>query len=177
MSTDFVRLARTGDEAAMTAVAVAAWRAMPWLAQPEDSESMADIRRSWEELLGDDSTPVDALVATTDDSVAGWLLLGHPDLTLPGGCCEVLDIVVEPAQQRRGHGSRLMHAAADRARTAGAAWLSMWCPLPDEPRRSFLIAHGFAPDGALRDLGNADDIAGLREVRLLAHLEQPASGS
>ena len=182
MNAGFVRPARSHDADAIVSVALAAWRNLPWLSLDEDSNVVDAVRADWQSLLGrttsqapaTSTAPADAdsasaiapvpdaavLVATqSDDVLVGWLLLGAPEDGFPGGVCEVLDVVVAPSSQRQGHGSRLMHAAADTARERGVAWLSAWCPLPDEARRAFLLAHGFAPDGAVRDLlgGDAPD--------------------
>ena len=87
---------------------------------------------------------------------------------------EIVALWVDPAHQRRGHGSRLLAAVADTARAQGTAVLSIWCPLPDEPRRRFLVSAGFEADGGLRELGW--DGSTLREAHLVAAL-QPADGA
>lgn len=173
---------------------------MPWMVVGEETNLVTVVRSHWENLLASPAASDEgeaaraeelaegaslaatknrdfALVATDDDVVVGWLLLAAVDDALPNGTCEVLDLAIAPAHQRQGHGSRLMHAAADAARQQHAQWLSMWCPLPDEPRREFLVAHGFAPDGALRDLQTHDGITTLREVRLVAELLEVESTS
>ena len=205
MTAGFVRPARLLDADAIVSAALAAWSQMPWLSLGQESAASDEMSAQWQSLLhtmgnapsttseqsmlpdgGATLAPVpDAavLVATeANDHVIGWLLLSAAHDSLPGGVCEVLDLVVAPEHQRQGHGSRLMHAAADTARQRGAAWLCTWCPLPDEPRRAFLIAHGFAPDGAVRDLAgggsSTEALSGepseqdimLREVRLIANL-------
>lgn len=163
MSTDFVRAARPADAAAMVQAAVAAWPALG------DDVDAATLTEQWQQLLQDPG-PARALVATSADEVVGWLLVtpaSDPDLA-GIDAWEVADVVVHPSARRRGHGSRLMNAAADVA-LAGAAVLTTWCPVADEPRRAFFAAHGLGPDGAWRDLA-ADTGETIREVRLVASL-------
>ena len=84
---------------------------------------------------------------------------------------EIVALWVDPAHQRQGHGSRLLAAAADTARTHGIAELNVWCALPDEARRRFLTSAGFEADGGLRDLDW--DGSTLREAHLVAGLGTP----
>ena len=167
MSTDFVRAALPADAAAMVQAAVAAW---PALGDDVDSAALVE---QWRQLLQDPG-PTRALVATSAEEVVGWVLVtpaSDPDLA-GIAAWEVADVVVHPSARRRGHGSRLMHAAADVAPT-GASVLTTWCPVADEPRRAFFAAHGLGPDGAWRDLA-ADTGETMREVRLIAALGESA---
>lgn len=169
MTNGFVRTATSADAQAMTTVALASWP------QVGDAIEPADMTQQWQSLLAQ-ATGITALVATDMDVVVGWLLLvadtegavsDQPDGA--GSVFEIADVVVHPNHRRRGHGSRLMHAAADVAVADGGV-VRAWCPLDDEPRRAFLIAHGLQPDGAWRDLA-ADSGDTVREVRLVARVE------
>lgn len=171
MSSGFVRAASTADASAMTTVALASW---PQVGDAIETEQMT---KQWQELLMHTENAT-ALVATDMDIVVGWVLLLAEDHGMKDEgvgndethtTFEIADVVVHPNHRRRGHGSRLMHAAVDVVLTDGGA-LHAWCPLDDEPRRAFLIAHGLQPDGAWRDL-EADSGATIREVRLVARVE------
>jgi GNAT superfamily N-acetyltransferase len=142
----------------------------------EDNESVSVLALHWSEVLVNDLATV--MVATDDDVVVGWLLLtetSDPDLMGATSIQELADIAIHPDFQRLGHGSRLLHAAVDTARSGGITALVTWCPLDDEPRRAFLMAHGFVPDSALRDLADEDDSLQLREVRLVTHIDEVGS--
>ena len=66
---------------------------------------------------------------------------------------EVTALGVEPASQRRGHGSRLLAAAVDLARQDGARALVAWVVRGDESVSRLLSSVGMAPTGAHRVLG------------------------
>jgi GNAT superfamily N-acetyltransferase len=73
-------------------------------------------------------------------------------------------VLVEPRWGRRGHGSRLLAAAVDHARTDGMTRAVIWLPEEDQVSRTFFLSAGWQPDGLVRAL---DTGAGeLREIRL-----------
>lgn len=73
-------------------------------------------------------------------------------------------VLVEPRWGRRGHGSRLLAAAVDHARTDGMTRAVIWLPEEDSVSRTFFLSAGWQPDGLVRAL---DTGAGeLREIRL-----------
>ena len=80
-------------------------------------------------------------------------------------------MLVEPRWGRRGHGSRLLAAAVDHARSDGFTRAVTWVPDGDKPSQAFFASAGWEPDGYVRGL---DTGAGeLREVRLhVSLLEQ-----
>ena len=71
---------------------------------------------------------------------------------------EVTALGVEPASQRRGHGSRLLAAAVDLARQDGARALVAWAVRGDESVSLLLSSVGMAPTGAHRVLGVGEGI-------------------
>ena len=71
---------------------------------------------------------------------------------------EVTALGVEPASQRRGHGSRLLAAAVDLARQDGARALVAWAVRGDESVSRLLSSVGMAPTGAHRVLGVGEGI-------------------
>ena len=66
---------------------------------------------------------------------------------------EVTALGVEPASQRRGHGSRLLAAAVGLARQDGARALVAWAVRGDQSVSRLLSSVGMAPTGAHRVLG------------------------
>ena len=65
---------------------------------------------------------------------------------------EITALGVAPAHQRRGHGSRLLAAAADLARRDGATVLTMWAVRGDESLARLLTGAGLEPTGSHRAL-------------------------
>ena len=75
----------------------------------------AELEQRWADALA--ATPV--LAAFEGDAVVGLVLLApcdDPDLE-GENCAEIVELAVHPDATRRGHGSRLLAAAVDRART------------------------------------------------------------
>lgn len=75
------------------------------------------------------------------------------------GRVEVVALEVDPAHVREGHGSRLLAACADTARSGGGTRLETWAVRGDEPRTRFLASAGFGPAGLRRTL----DVPGATE--------------
>ena len=131
------------------------------------------ISAGWEAAVAEPPSPEHhVLVATTAQpdaesrTVVGLLGLaptrsmdaeGHVDETSVQAV-EVTALGVEPASQRRGHGSRLLAAAADLARQDGARALVAWAVRGDESVSRLLSSVGMAPTGAHRVLGVGEGI-------------------
>lgn len=164
------------------------------LALPGEAAQIAAVqRRSWAQLLPSgvaghllDSVPADAmadswvaaivrpplatmrvLVAVADGAVVGFAAVGpSDDDDAHDEDALVAEFVVDPPAQRRGHGSRLLHAVADTLRADGFARATWWVRATDDPLRAFLASAGWAPDGAHRVVGTDDEAARVRMVRL-----------
>ena len=168
----FVRPARADDVGTMVALAMAAWRTAWHDRIPADllEPDRMEMEQAWRQAIVDPPTATHrVLVATDNGQVFGYAAVTPalvPDLVNVPGVLEVVDLVIAPPAQRQGHGSRLLHACADHAREGGASTLVMWCALDDEPRRAFLHASGFGPDGALRTLASEDESTTIPQVRL-----------
>jgi len=82
---------------------------------------------------------------------------------------EIGALLVEPRWGRRGHGGRLLAAAAQALREDGARYGLAWVPEPDEASRRFYARAGWEPDGAVRglDTGTGE----LREIRITGSLD------
>jgi len=184
MPTSGVRLARTSDVDDLAAVNVRAWRGhltgiLPtWVLDALDARDLAMVWAS--SILNPPLATQRILVAIDDDVLVGYAAIGpSQDPDADAGTVELLALEVDPGRERRGHGSRLMSAAVDYARSVGAESAVAWCALLDEPRRAFLQSAGWAPDSAFRDVdvsgGNADEAGAadpmvVREVRLVTDL-------
>jgi GNAT superfamily N-acetyltransferase len=174
-----VRPARAADADAIGAVQVRCWRqeyagVLP--ARVLDRLREAEFATTWRAAVGAPPSPRHAvLVACAGAAVVGFAALApstDADATLADA--ELVALEVDPAQQRGGHGSRLLAAVADAARERGFTALRAWVRHGDEPRRAFLTAAGPRPDGARRRLRPAGTAAcgevELVEERLVAGL-------
>ncbi|WP_277452071.1 GNAT family N-acetyltransferase [Janibacter sp. DB-40] len=115
------------------------------------------------------------LVACAGEQVVGFVAIGpsqDPDTGQTTG--EVTALGVHPMHRRQGHGSRLLNAAVDLLRDAGAEHVAAWCLVQHEDVRAFLTGSGLSPDGAYRDRVISPDGETAREVRLVALLTQDA---
>lgn len=114
------------------------------------------------------------LVACAGEQVIGFVAIGpsqDPDAGQTTG--EVTALGVHPHHRRQGHGSRLLNAAIDILREAGAEHVAAWCLVEHEAVRGFLTGSGLEPDGAFRDRVVSPDEDTAREVRLTAALVDP----
>jgi GNAT superfamily N-acetyltransferase len=173
-----VRLARESDAPAVGQVQAAVWReayaaVLPAevLATFEPQAFAAVWRRS---LAAPPEGVYRLLVACAGEQVVGFASTGpsqDPDASPVTG--EVGALGVHPQARRSGHGSRLLNAAVDTLRAAGAEEVSAWVLAGDEPTRAFLGRGGLHPDGAFRDRVVSPDGATAREVRLTASVVEP----
>jgi GNAT superfamily N-acetyltransferase len=113
------------------------------------------------------------LVATEGEWTVGFCAAayyggedGRPEHT---AIAEVSTLLVEPRWGRRGHGGRLLAAAAEALAHHGARAGWTWIPEADAVSRAFYAHAGWEADGAVRGL---DTGAGtLREIRLSGPLD------
>ena len=82
---------------------------------------------------------------------------------------EVGALLVEPRWGRRGHGGRLLAAAAEALRERGARYGLAWVPEKDDASRRFYARAGWEPDGTVRGLDTGEGV--LREVRYTGSLD------
>ncbi|MGV1009463.1 MAG: GNAT family N-acetyltransferase [Dermatophilaceae bacterium] len=170
-----VRVAVPADAPAVGTVQAASWRqAYAGRLAPEvlagfEPTTFAAV---WHRSLERPPTPRHRLlVACEGPDVVGLAAVGPcPDPDADDGVAEVLELAVHPQARGAGHGSRLLHAAADTAHRTGASVLAAWVPRDDEAVRGFLQRAGLVPDSAWRDRGVDDVGHRLREVRLVASL-------
>ncbi len=171
-----VRRALVSDVDEIGRINALAWRArLPGILPAEvlDGLRPEEFAAEWaRSLIHPPSSRHQVLVAVDGDDVVGYAAVApsaDPDADDVTG--EVIALEVDPGQWRRGHGSRLVAAVVDTARTSGMTRLSTWCPLDDQVRRAFWVSAGWGPDTALRDLEvpavTPDSDGLLREARLI----------
>lgn len=179
-----VRPARVADVAAIGAVQSAAWRAA--YADLLPTELLAEVTapalaEQWQRAIRSaPSRRHRVLVACGGTDVVGFAAFApSEDADLdPEVDAEVHALVVAPDATRSGHGSRLLHAAADLLHAEGFARAHLWLVEGDSALGDFLVGAGWDRDGAERAL----DLRGDGEVvvtqhRLHTELVDPAPGS
>jgi GNAT superfamily N-acetyltransferase len=87
----------------------------------------------------------------------------------PEAWAEVSALLVEPRWARRGHGGRLLAAAAAHLRARGARYGLAWVPEADVASRGFYTAAGWHADGTVRVLDTGE--GELREIRVTGSLD------
>jgi len=90
-----------------------------------------------------------------------------PDLDDGVGQLELLHVL--PRWSRRGHGGRLLGAAATQLRGLGASRGTWWAPEADESVQQFLLGVGWAADGPRRVLDTGEGT--LAEIRYAGNLD------
>ncbi len=145
-----VRPAIPGDEIAMTAVQLRAWRSgigdlVPDLVEQLDVPAMT---AQWAAAITSPPTPGHRVLVALD----GARVVGLAALAPAPEGVEVIALEVEPDHRRGGHGSRLLAACVDLGRLDGAAHVLTWVLGDDEARATFLSSAGLGRDGASRTL-------------------------
>ncbi len=168
-----VRLAWEADAAAMADVQVRAWQlAYAELIPAEVLETLPadDFATQWRLSI---ARPKEArqrvLVALERATVRGFAAtVPATDADAdPAADGELAEFVVDPMARGTGHGSRLLHAAVDTLRSDKFTRATTWVAGGDDALRSFLIAQGWASDGAHRALDlDGDGSVVVRQVRL-----------
>ena len=138
------------------------------------SASLADMIDAWRSAI---ERPPEAafrvLIATDGERVVGFATtMPSQDDDADRARDGAIDaFVVDPVAQHQGHGSRLLNACADTLRADGFVGASCWVNADDETFRRFLIAAGWALDGATREIGPEDESVRLKELRLHTSLQ------
>ena len=171
-----VRVAWADDAEAITAVQQRAWRAsyadlLPASVLEVDPERAAAV---WRQVLG---RPAEArsrvLVALERNRVVGFAITSpavDPDCD-PGTDAELMEFTVDPTERGKGHGSRLLQAAADTMIADRFRRGVLWAIVSDDSLREFLSSAGWAPDTAHRELDlDGAGTTRVKQVRLHTHL-------
>lgn len=169
------RLARTSDVDAIAEVQIRAWRTQyagllgQRMIDGLDAQALAD---AWGDAILRPPSPRHRVLVATDgaeDSVVGYAAVGPGEDPGDGASTGQLhDLVIDPQHQGQGHGSRLMAAAVDTMRAAGFTEAVTWIATADDGRRRFLESGGWGPDGAFRELADADAV--VRQIRLVTDI-------
>lgn len=170
-----VRPAVPGDEQAIAVVQLAAWRAVHLDVLGEEVLAGLDpetFTAGWRTaIVAPPGSGHRVLVACDGPRVVGFTAvrpLGRTDGAdagpgaRPGSgtrAGEVVALEVGPAEQRSGHGSRLLSAAVDTLREQGVDHVETWVLDGDSARERFLTGAGLGPDGTERALAT-----GVRDV-------------
>jgi GNAT superfamily N-acetyltransferase len=175
-----VRMATVEDAGVLAALQRATWRAAYSELLPTealDGLETPQVRQAWADTIAGGAT---VLIATEGGDPVGFVVAGPApteevaaaDGTVPSDAARtvlVSTLLVEPRWGRRGHGGRLLGAAATVLLDAGATRGITWVPAEDPASLSFYRRAGWDPDGTVRTL----DAAGrpLRELRLTGPLD------
>ena len=171
-----VRVAWADDAAAIAAVQLRTWPSVygdlvPAEAIPSGPEAEAGAARPGGSRC---SKPGDArnrvLVALERNRVCGFAITGpaaDPDRD-PVSDAELRELTVDPDERGKGHGSRLLQAAADTMTADRFTRAVTWVPASDDALRAFLTDAGWAPDGAHREL-ELDETGDVRMKQVRLH--------
>jgi GNAT superfamily N-acetyltransferase len=163
-----VRVAWVDDAPAVAALQVRAWGATYADALPAlDIGTTAD---AWAAAL---RSPGDArnrvLVALERNRVVGYAVVSpaaDPDCD-PLADAELQDLVVDPDERAKGHGSRLLQAAVDTMRADRFTRAVTWTVAGADELRRFFTDAGWAADGAHRELDlDGTGTTTVKQVRL-----------
>ncbi|MFT3871354.1 MAG: GNAT family N-acetyltransferase [Nocardioides sp.] len=154
-----VRVAWADDAAGIARVQLAVWHADHGLADDPGLTaalpSLEEVAAAWHRSL---QAPGDArnrvLVALEQNIVQGFVVCqpsGDPDSD-PVADAEISELAVLAEHRHRGHGSRLLQAAADTLHADRFTRATFWLTTDDDALRAFLTGAGWAPDGAHRTL-------------------------
>jgi ribosomal protein S18 acetylase RimI-like enzyme len=168
-----VRVGWADDAPGIAGVQVRAWRQEYVDLLPDEvlaAMDPEDFATAWHESL---ARPKDArnrvLVALERNTIRGFAVTApasDPDCD-PVADGEVVELTVDPAQTRQGHGSRLVQACAETLKADRFTRAVVWLNSTDDVRRAFLTEAGFAPDGAHRELDlHGDGSVRVKQVRL-----------
>ena len=167
-----VRIAWADDAGSIAAVQVRAWPELyagllPAEAFPTDVEA---VGAQWRQAL---AKPADArhrvLVALERNRVVGFAVTtpaSDPDCD-PVADGELAELVVAPGEHGKGHGSRLLQAAAETMQADRFVRAVCWTIATDDTRRAFLTGAGWAVDSAHRELDlDGTGTTTVKQVRL-----------
>jgi len=160
-----VRRATDDDVAQIVRIQADTWRLAYAGFVPE--EALAELsgegaQQAWRDAVAA-GEPFHVFVAEEGEHVVGFCAAAHYAGQDGRSIAEVSTLLVEPRWARRGHGGRLLAAAATVLREAGSAQGRAWVPEPDVASRRFYARAGWAADGAVRTLDTGDGT--VREVR------------
>ena len=166
-----VRRAVDTDVDALLRIQSDTWRAA--YAELVPAEALAQLstpaaRDAWRAAVGAGGGH-HVFVAVEGEWIVGFCAVAHYGGENGAAIAEVSTLLVEPRWGRRGHGGRLLAAAAEALRGHGAEMGWAWVPEADAVSRAFYGHAGWEADGAVRGLDTGAGL--LREVRLSGPLD------
>lgn len=179
-----VRLARAEDAAEIARIQRTTWRtAYAEVVGAAAVEQLDDASTEARWAVAIEHEDTDVFLATEGSATVGFCVSGQapsaeledPDGGLPEDAEHtglIATLLVEPRWGRRGHGGRLLAAAARALRSRGARRAVAWVPESDSATLSFYRSVGWDPDGTVRTLDTGE--RRLREMRLTGGLELQA---
>ncbi len=164
-----VRPARPDDAERVARVQLSTWRTAYADLLPADALDLPEqqVAAMWLHAVEAPPTPRHrVLVALERDEVVGFAATNPAeDADVDAATtAELTALLVEPRWGRRGHGSRLLAAAADGWRSAGTRLAVTWAWERDASTRGLLTGAGWDLDGAARGLDTGRRVE--RQVRL-----------
>ena len=156
----FVRDATAADASAVATIQTTCWEHdYDWPAEIFAAIAASDPEMQWARAVIAPPGPGHRLlVATHGPDVVGFAALApSQDADADPGELEIVAWEVRPDHRGHGHGSRLLAAVADHARSISAHTLTIWITHDDESRRCVLQEAGFAPDTAHRTVQVDED--------------------
>src|SRR6478609_3516482 len=140
------------------------------IAWADDAPAIAELQlRTWREVYAD-LLPATALPGDVDEAAAAWRAsLSSPrdarnrvlvalernrvvGFAITSASSDPDSDPVDAGERGRGHGSRLLQAAADTLVADRFKRAVLWSIATDDALRAFLTSAGWAPDGAHREL-------------------------
>lgn len=164
-----VRPAIPGDEVAMVAVQLRAWRSGLGELVPDlfDRLDVPTMTARWAAAIATPPTPGHRVLVALD----GARVVGLAAILPVDGGVEIMALEVEPDHRRGGHGSRLLAACVDLGRQDDAAHVFTWALEGDDARAQFFGSAGLGRDGTARVLvDGGDERESLVEQRWFAEI-------
>lgn len=157
------RTATVDDAAAIARIHVLSWQTAYAGIMPADFLARLSVDEKaawWRRYLA--GTPAGLLVATAENSVAGFISFGPSRDTDGAGKSEIYALHVAPERWAGGFGRHLL-AGTEAALPPGAD-LTLWVLEQNQRARGFYRAVGFLPDGTDKQIVVGS--VSLREIRL-----------
>lgn len=166
-----VRIAWADDAPAIAELQLRTWQAVYADLLPADAlPTPDDVAEVWRRSLAASRDARNrVLVALERNRVVGFAITApatDPDCD-PVADAELMEFTVDPAEQRKGHGSRLLQAAVDTLLADHFTRAVLWAVVGDDALRTFLTEAGWAPDTAHRELDlDGEGTTRVKQVRL-----------
>lgn len=173
----FVRDATAADASSIAVVQSLCWRHdYDWPESVFETLAATDPELQWARAVIAPPGPGYRLLVATAGPGSGSPVVGYAalapsaDVNADDSIGEIVAWEVRPDMRGAGHGSRLLAAVADHARSVGARTLSVWIEPRDDHRQHVLRTAGFEPDGAHREVAMDEQVEPIAQVRLHAAL-------